>query len=121
MVVDDEPAVAMVLRLTLQKCGYVPEVYTLPMDAWNRFAQTPENFDLLMIDQNMPDIDGPEFILRARKISPSIPIIIMGGRLERSEMFSDQEISGVSALKKPFEVAELIAVVDHSLQEVRHV
>lgn len=120
MVVDDEPTVAMVLRLTLQKWGYVPEVYTLPMDAWNRFAQMPDDFDLLLVDQNMPDISGPEFIQQARKISPSIPIIMMGGRLEGLDMFSDHEISGVSALKKPFEATELMAVVGHSLQEFRH-
>jgi signal transduction histidine kinase len=115
MVVDDEPAVAMVLRLSLQKCGFKPEVYTSPIDAWKRFAHAPDDFDLLMVDQFMPEMSGHEFIEQARRLSPIIPVMVMSGRFERSELSSNHETPDVFELEKPFEISDLISAVNHSL------
>jgi PAS domain S-box-containing protein len=116
MVVDDDPAIGMVLRLTLQKSGYRPEVYMSPLDAWKRFARAPDEFELLIVDQNMPELAGTKFIQQARSISPDLPTMIMSGRFERSELSVDEEMPGVFALKKPFEIVDLIAAIQQSLR-----
>ncbi|MEO6003848.1 MAG: PAS domain S-box protein [Opitutus sp.] len=115
MVVDDDAAIGMVLRLSLQKIGYRPEVYTSPMDAWKRFANGPDEFDLLMVDQNMPELTGTKFIQQARRIAPQLPMMVMSGRFERSELSTNGDMPGVFALKKPFEIVDLISAVHQSL------
>jgi two-component system cell cycle sensor histidine kinase/response regulator CckA len=117
LIVDDEPSVAMVLRLALQKGGYRSEMYTSPSAAWKRFSDAPGNFDLLMIDQNMPEINGYEFMERARKAAPMIPIILLSGRFERAQTPAILQQARVSALQKPFEIADLLGVVRSSLKK----
>jgi PAS domain S-box-containing protein len=115
LVVDDESSVAMILRLALQKGGFEPEVFTSPTEAWTRFASDPRRFDLLIVDQNMPGITGREFIARARGEVPALPVIIISGRFEHAEGQDQFGAERVTALKKPFEIVDLIGAVKASL------
>ena len=90
-------------------------MYTSPIDAWKRFAHAPADFDLLMVDQFMPELGGHEFIEQARRLSPILPVMVMSGRFERSELSSNHETPDVFELKKPFEISDLISAVNHSL------
>jgi DNA-binding response OmpR family regulator len=115
-VVDDEPSIAMVLRLSLQKTGYAPETYTSAADAWKRFSQMPDDFELIMVDENMPDVKGTEFARRARQIRPFVPIVLMSGQL-LVDGVSGVEAHAVHTLKKPFEIPDLLSVVGSSLDQ----
>ncbi len=112
LVVDDEPSVGTIARMILQKSGYAPEPYTSPNDAWKRFEASPGSWDLLIVDQNMPEITGSEFVSRARMISPALPIVMMSGRFENDGFLPGK---GIVQLKKPFEIAELTAAVKAAL------
>jgi PAS domain S-box-containing protein len=116
LVVDDEPSIAMVLRLSLQKTGYAPETYTSAADAWKRFSQMPDDFELIMVDENMPDVKGTEFARRARQIRPFVPIVLMSGQL-LVDGVSGVEAHAVHTLKKPFEIPDLLSVVGSSLDQ----
>lgn len=112
LVVDDEPSVLAVLRLALPHGGYAPTPFDSSAEAWVRFAENPSAYDLLIIDQQMPEINGVEFVARVRRIAPAVPIIVMSGHFERSEealasLFGPK----VATLKKPFEIAEVLRLV----------
>ncbi len=115
LVVDDEPSVAMIIRLALQKNGFAPEVYTSPQEAWVRFSAEPSRFDLLVIDQNMPEITGPDFVLRARQLSPDLPVVMISGRFEQAVATGPVDAQGLATLRKPFEISDLIDVVRNAL------
>jgi CheY-like chemotaxis protein len=110
LVVDDEPAISRVIQLALQRAGYRPVVYTSSPQAWEAFAQGPAEFQLLVIDQQMPGLSGVDFIAKARRASPTLPVIRMSGRFEREAPTPGGD-AGVSHLKKPFEMAELVELV----------
>ena len=116
LVVDDEPSVGLVARMILQRGGFAPELYTSPADAWRRFEANPEHWDLVVVDQNMPEIGGAEFVSRIRALSPRLPVIMMSGRFEDEEGLAQQ---GTEVLKKPFEIADLIAAVAGALERGR--
>jgi PAS domain S-box-containing protein len=117
LIVDDEPSVAMVLRLTLQRSGYRPEMYTSPAAAWKRFADAPEAFDLLMVDQNMPEMSGTELVQRVRGVSKTIPVILLSGRFERTGDVVEE--AGVMPLQKPFEITHLLGCVKEALGQAK--
>lgn len=115
LVVDDDASITAVLRLALTRGGYAPEVYTSPVAAWNRFAQAPGDFDLLLVDQRMPEMNGAEFVSRARTVAPRLPVILMSGRFEASDVAAETLGDGVAALKKPFDISEVLRQVRTSL------
>jgi PAS domain S-box-containing protein len=117
LVVDDEPSVAAVVRLALQRSGYAPEVFTSSEEAWDRFSRASGQFDLLLIDHQMPKLNGADFVQRVRRVTPALPIILMSGRFARSEVPEAQPDTGITSIKKPFEVAELLRQVKTVLQE----
>lgn len=116
LVVDDETSVGMIVRLALQKSGYAPEVYASPNDGWARFSADPRRFELLVIDRNMPEIPGSRFVARAREIAPHLPVILMSGRFEQDHDDIGPCVDRIVALKKPFELADLLAAVASALQ-----
>ena len=112
LIVDDEPAVGAVVRLTLERSGYLPELYSSPSAALDRFKESPGRFALVVVDQNMPELSGAELVGRIRSISPSQPVLLMSGRFGSSE---ELDVAGVDFLKKPFEIPELVAAVSTAL------
>jgi DNA-binding response OmpR family regulator len=72
----------------------------------------PQSFDLVIVDQNMPETSGLDFVRRARLLVPKLPIIMMSGRFENAEAISALE---VDLLKKPFEITNLIDAVRSAL------
>ncbi|HNC25169.1 MAG TPA: response regulator, partial [Opitutaceae bacterium] len=117
LVVDDEPAAATVVRVCLQRSGYAPEVFHSPADAWRRFAGGADEFDLLVVDQNMPGMTGVEFLHRARTLVPELPVVMMSGRFDGDEGLD--RLGGVVTLKKPFELVDLLGAVAAVLKEPR--
>ena len=113
LVVDDEPSIAMVVRLTLQRSGYRPVVYSSAAAAWNRLEADPRAFDLVIVDQNMPEISGTDFARRARTLKVALPVVIMSGRFQD---VGDLGTLTSGQLKKPFEITELIATVKRALE-----
>ncbi len=117
LVVDDEPAAATVVRVCLQRSGYAPEVFHSPVDAWRRFAGGADEFELLVVDQNMPGMTGVEFLHRARTLVPDLPVVMMSGRFDGDENID--RLSGVVTLKKPFELVDLLGAVTSVLKDPR--
>ncbi len=117
LVVDDEPSVVAVVRLALRRGGYAPEVFTASEEAWAHFTAESGQFDLLIIDNQMPKLSGADFVRRAREISPALPVILMSGRFARSEALKAPFDGVVAMIKKPFEIAELLRQVTTALPE----
>jgi PAS domain S-box-containing protein len=116
MIVDDEPAVAAVARLSLQRRGFTVEAYTSPLDAWARFEASAGHFSLLLVDQNMPDLSGEEFVTRARARDARVAILMMSGRFEPAVVSETARAARAATLKKPFEIDELAAAVHGALE-----
>jgi signal transduction histidine kinase/ActR/RegA family two-component response regulator len=113
LVVDDEPQVLNLLRLTLESLGYTVTSTLNSIDALNEFSQSPDNFDLVITDMTMPKMTGLQLSHEIRILRPDMPIIICSG-------FSEQltkekiEILGIKGVvMKPVikaEIAETIRV-----------
>ena len=77
--IDDERIVADMSRSMLERLGYRVTVKTNSMDALVIFQNQPEEFDLVITDQTMPDMTGSDLARRMLQIRPGMPIILCTG------------------------------------------
>ncbi|MFC5461133.1 response regulator [Massilia niabensis] len=72
--------------------------------------------DLIITDYLMPGMTGAELVRRARVLLPSVPMIIATGYADMKAI--EQVIGDDMLLRKPFQLAELAAIVERALQKV---
>jgi CheY-like chemotaxis protein len=105
MVVDDEPDIRFLLRVTLELAGYGVVEAAHGEAALEQVRRSPPQ--LVLTDRMMPRMSGGELIerLRADDSTKAIPIVMITG--------TNGDQAGVDAmLGKPFDPSELIALVD---------
>jgi CheY-like chemotaxis protein len=79
LLVDDERVVAETNKVYLERFGYSVVADTNPALALDRFAADPEQFDLMITDMAMPEMDGSQLAENVLKIRPNLPIILCSG------------------------------------------
>jgi len=119
LVIDDEPALRNILRLTLEQAKH--EVIEAPDgEAGSKIARN-EEIDLLITDLIMPNREGIETIREARKCMPDLKIIaISGGGHSRGPDILDlaEKMGADRTYKKPFKPDEIAAAVDELINGV---
>ncbi len=121
LIVDDEPAVQMTLRLLLEREGH--DVFVAGDGRVGLARVERESFDLLLLDIFMPGMDGLETMRLVRQQKPQLPIIVISGRplpgLSSSEpdfLAMATKLGAVRSLHKPFRPASLLAAVAGCLE-----
>ncbi|MFW6136681.1 MAG: PAS domain-containing protein, partial [Candidatus Aminicenantaceae bacterium] len=108
LVVDDEKSVLKSVNEILGKLGYTVTACHSARKAFNILQSDPEDFDLILTDQTMPDMTGLELARKAKEIErKKIPVILLSGF---SEKVNEEELSraGISKyLAKPVDSAKL--------------
>jgi CheY-like chemotaxis protein len=119
LVVDDDVAVQMTIRLLLERAGHNVVVAGDGRKGLAIF-ETGE-FDLLFLDIFMPGMDGLETMRLVHQQQPLIPIIVISGNPVTSGSGPDfltmaTKLGAVRSLQKPFKPAALLAAVAGSLE-----
>lgn len=115
LVVEDEDPVRAFVVATLERSGY--EV-TPAEDgvAALEILKEDQDFDLILTDVMMPEIDGPSLIQKARaEYGVGSSVIFMSGYAEAAVRDQMDQIGGVAYIQKPFPMAELGARVKDAL------
>jgi len=76
-VVDDEPKVRAVLRKTLERAGLAVSCFASAGDCLARLGTG--QCDLLITDVRMPEKDGVELLMEAKKVQPWLPVLVVTG------------------------------------------
>jgi CheY-like chemotaxis protein/anti-sigma regulatory factor (Ser/Thr protein kinase) len=77
--VDDEEMLAEIGKDMLERLGYHVTVRASSLEALTTFQNTPDEFDMVITDQTMPDMTGADLARRMMQIRPDIPIILCTG------------------------------------------
>lgn len=106
LIVDDETAVRLLLAQVLARDGYVIHTAENGKEALAYMEQ--EEYDLIITDYNMPEMDGLELTKTVRLEYPSLPILAVS-----SAGLSDDFIScgATACISKPFHPTALQDVV----------
>lgn len=100
LVVDDDEAVLSILCKTMNTSGMEPFAVKSGKEAIRTLAG--EKFDLILMDINMPGMDGFETIKQIRNCAIDTPIIIVSGRKEDFDTVFGLDIGADDYITKPF-------------------
>lgn len=106
LVVDDDKNICDLLRMYLEKEGYVVRMVHNGVDAINTFNS--ENPDLVLLDIMLPGLDGWQVCREIRKISEK-PIIMLTAKDETFDKVLGLELGADDYVTKPFDTKEIVA------------
>jgi CheY-like chemotaxis protein len=116
--VDDDQDIAGVSKRVLESAGYRVTIQNNAEEALRLFAGKPYDFDLIVTDFMMPDMNGVELSDRIFTIRADIPVILSTGyaedALDKSTL--PKGISGI--LFKPANMSEIREAIRHAIGRV---
>ena len=109
LVAEDDPDIASLLELYLQRAGFEAELVSTGRDVLPRIKKAPP--DLLLLDLMLPGVDGLEICrgMRGDEQTASIPIIMVTAKGEESDRIVGLELGADDYITKPFSPNEVIA------------
>jgi two-component system, OmpR family, phosphate regulon response regulator PhoB len=118
-VVEDDADLAFTTTLNLEREGY--DVTTYANGQEGLLAVQQGGFDFLVLDLNLPDLDGFTICreLRRTPATRKLPILMLTARSSEQDRITGLELGADDYLIKPFSVRELLARVAAILRRVR--
>jgi two-component system phosphate regulon response regulator PhoB len=119
LVVEDEDALATLLRYNLEKEGFEPTVAGDGEEAI--IALEERQPDVVVLDWMLPKISGVEVCrrMRSKRETRNIPVIMLTARGEESDRIRGLETGADDYVVKPFSMAELMARIRAVLRRIR--
>lgn len=115
-IVEDERRIARFLQIELEHEGYETATEENGLRAFERIAQ--EEYDLVLLDIMLPEMDGMTICRKVREIS-DIPIIMLTARDDVEDKVNGLDIGADDYMTKPFAIQELLARVRNALRKQR--
>jgi CheY-like chemotaxis protein len=112
LVVDDDEIMRMVICRMLRRLhvGGVAEADGAE-EALDRIARTPDAFDLVICDWNMPGMTGMDLFTRVQAIAPGLPFLMVTGRADTDSMDAAKAAGVPGYIVKPTSTQELKAKI----------
>ncbi len=121
-VVDDEPSILESCESVLLGEGYSCEVERRAEDALRRVRS--QAFDIVLIDQNMPNVHGLDLLAEVRQRNPDALPIVMTGHATAESSVHAMQAGAWDYMAKPFTATQLLVLVGraaHTLVRTRKV
>jgi len=115
LVADDDASIRKVVSQSLARAGYAVRTSSTASGLW-QWIENGEG-DLVITDVVMPDEDGLDLLPRIRKARPDVPVIVMSARSTMMTALRATERGAYEYLPKPFDINELVSVVNKALEE----
>jgi DNA-binding response OmpR family regulator len=117
LIVEDEPGMASFLDKGLASRGYATKA--CPDGATATAIASDEDFDLVILDLGLPDIDGLSVLRELRRRGERLPVLILTARDDLTDKVEGLDAGANDYVTKPFKLDELLARVRVQLREGR--
>ncbi len=120
LVLEDDTGVSSLMSKILKREGHRITCAYSASEGLDKVVRSTD-FDLIILDMNLPDMDGQQFLDRLNQQQIYIPVVITSGDPSLIAHYTSQTILG---LEKPFTIAELLSAVSfydrftHSLEAI---
>src|ERR1700761_1622282 len=113
LVADDDRSIRTVLTQALGRSGYQVRSTGNAATLW-RWVEEGEG-DLVITDVVMPDENGLDLIPRIKRVRPDLRVIVMSAQSTLLTAVKATERGAFEYLPKPFDLRELVSVVERAL------
>ncbi len=111
LLVEDEPVLADIIQRILTGLGYHVTLFTHGPRAMEFFKSHPDDFDMALLDHNMPEINGVQVAAQLRRWRPTLRMILYTG-LHREGLRRQAAQAGVAEIiNKPVNRMELAIAI----------
>lgn len=117
LLVDDDEGVCHSFSRLLEKRGYRVDSLKSAIDAIKSLKKS--QYDILLTDLKMPEMDGIELLKEARKIDPDLGVIIMTGYGEIASYLKAMDLGAVEYLNKPIKINDLEIIIRKLVSELK--
>ena len=117
LVADDDAAIRTVLNQALSRVGHEVRVTSNAATLW-RWVAAGEG-DLVITDVVMPDENACDMLPRINTARPDLPVIVMSAQNTFMTAIRASETGAYEYLPKPFDLTELLNIVNRALSEPR--
>lgn len=116
LVVDDQPANVTLIEKMLDIDGYINVISTTdPTQVEGLYLE--QNSDLVLLDLNMPVMDGYQVLSKIREVDPDYPpIIVLTAQSDRESRIKALDLGARDFLAKPFDRIELMTRIRNMLE-----
>ena len=115
LLIDDEESLVEIGAEILRLLGYRVTAKTNSLEAFEAFKTNPDNFDLVITDQTMPNMSGTELAVELLKIRSDISIVLCTGYSSKISDDMIKEIGIADYFMKPFDAEQLALIVRKTL------
>jgi DNA-binding NtrC family response regulator len=113
LVIDDDAVACEFLQEALSRAGYAVDSYT---SAKKALKEDLSQYDLLMSDIRMPDVDGLQFLKQVHEKWPELPVILMTAYGSLETTMEALRLGAWDYISKPFSPDEIRAMVKKVLE-----
>ena len=116
MIVDDEPLLVELAVQRLTELGYAALAYTSSRTALQALLDAPAKVDLVLTDENMPELSGCELVVSMRARGLDVPVIMMSGNVTAALQERARAAGVCELLSKPMRDVPIAAALAHCLR-----
>jgi len=114
LVVDDEPAVRVVLSVGLRRLGFPVWEAANGDEAIRIYKQHRDRIEAVLLDAGLPGVDGPAILARMQAIDPEVLCYALTG-FEDGRAEAELARSTTGVIRKPFRVSEVVQRLSRQL------
>ncbi len=114
LVADDEELIRWSLRRAFEAAGYTVDIAANGKEAIQRVEE--HNYDIVVTDLRMPELDGMEMLIKMREMGISLPVIVISAYLSKKVIEETLHKGAFRCLDKPFPVEDVLNVVKEAVE-----
>lgn len=118
LIAEDEAAIREIIAITLKRAGYEVTEACDGQQALMLYNEKEGDFDVVLLDIMMPNVDGLEVCKRLRAVSGTVGIIMLTAKTQEMDKVSGLLMGADDYITKPFSPSELMARVDSVYRRV---
>jgi len=115
LIIDDDIEICRSFSEWLKDKKYLTEFVTKGTEGLEKIKQ--EDYDVIILDIKMPDIDGIEVLRQAKEIVPDIPIIILTGYASTESAVEAVRYGAYDYISKPANMHKLDIIIRRAIQQ----
>lgn len=109
LMIEDNESVTEMMSMFFEKEQFTAAFYHDGLEGYRAYESNPDEWELIILDLNLPSMDGMQICRKIRSISTTVPIIMLTAQDSESEQVIGLEMGADDYVTKPFSPLTLLA------------